>query len=375
MITTGQESEPLILPTQLQAARESLGLTVEEVADVLGIRGEDLGDWEKGHAQPPVEKLWELAKLYNRSTDYFLHPTPPLPRQLSFRLAKHKALLEFPLEVRKVIISFEELCRAQGELERFLGKTRNIAIGKVTGKFSPQELAIKERERLGLGVLPIANLRELLTKQGIKIFELPIPQEPIAGLSWWHKEYGPCILVNGRDNPGRRCFTLAHEYAHILQSDPPTICDLKVDVLEERQATAFAAAFLMPASDLNIRFVNLVGPPGVSPSADQLGTLARRYRVSLEALGRRLEELQLLPKGSTDQCIAEWEARPQFYRRPKSPTWRRRLGREFVSLAVEANLAGHISVGKMAQYLGQDIRKAWELVEERKTLRKSGGET
>ncbi len=357
------ESKFLIIRNQLRVAREDLALSVEDVTRTLGIAKEELTSWEKGHSEPSLEQLWELAELYNRSTDYFLTPTPSLPTQVSFRLDRWKAMREMPLEVRKVFVRFDELCRAESELEKLLGRPQRVLPERVRGEWTPDQLATKERERLRLDEHPILDLRGVLTDQGIRIFELPAPRDELSGLSWWHEEYGPCIFINALHNAGRRSFTLAHEYAHLLRSDPPTVCNLKLDIPEERFATKFATIFLMPASDLKGYFLKWVGPIGTVPNNEQLGWLASRYRVSLEALGRRLEALELIPIGTTDLRIAEWEAKPRRYRGKKGPRWQHQLGEKFVSLSLEAHSEGHISASKLAQYFGVDVRKALEATE------------
>ena len=139
-----------------------------------------------------------------------------------------------------------------------------------------------------------------------------------------------------------------------------------LDIPEERFAHQFAAIFLMQATDLRKSFVELVGPQGTLPTDQDLGRIANRYGVSLEATGRRLEDLELIPKGTTDARIAEWEKRPTFYRGRKGPRWQHQLGEEFVSLALEAHSEGHISLSKLAQYFGQDVRKTLEIIEEPK---------
>ena len=360
------EDKILVLKDQLVKARESLGLECREVSDKLGIDEENLIKWEKGESEPSLETLWNLAELYQRSTDYFLFQAPALPEHLSFRLERQKAMQDLPQEVRKVIVRFDELCRAEAEIEQALQKPRKILFEPVTGDRSPQELADKERRRLGLDDQPIRDLHKLLTSQGVRIFMLPIPDIPaneLSGLSWWQESYGPCILVNARNNLGRRSFTIAHEYAHLLRADPPTVCALMLDIPEERFAHRFAAIFLMPATDLKRSFVEMVGPYGTTPTDQDLGRLANRYRVSLEAMGRRLEDLGLIPEGTTKARIAEWEKRPTFYRGRKGPRWQHQLGNEFISLALTAHSEGHISLSKLAKYFGQDVRKTLEFIE------------
>jgi len=137
-----------------------------------------------------------------------------------------------------------------------------------------------------------------------------------------------------------------------------------LDIPEERFAHKFAAVFLMPAGDLKKSFVELVGHYGILPTDQDLGRLASRYGVSLEAMGRRLEDLELIPKGTTNARIAEWEKQPTYYRGRRGPIWRRQLGEEFISLALEAHSEGHISLSKLSQYFGQDVRTVMKVTEE-----------
>lgn len=360
------ETEPRIIPLQLKRARSNLALSIKEVASTIGVEPDELFKWEQGISEPQVDQLWALAKTYHRSTDYFLRQTPALPEKLSFRLATQKEMAELPLEAREALIRFDELCRAEMELEKLLGKTNKVVIEKTSEQISPNDLATRERKGLGLGEKPIKNLRESLTRVGIRVFMLPVLEKRLSGMSWWHDEYGPCILVNAYDEPrGRRNFTLAHEYAHLVKGEPPTLCDLSVDDAEERFANAFASSFLMPDRDLERAFHDFVGITGTLPNDKQIGILANRYNVSLEALGRRLEELELIQIGSTDQYIAKWRLKPRIMRGAKRPVWRRHLAEKFVSLALEAHSKGYISLGKLAQYLGQDVRVALDESEHR----------
>ncbi|HEY54890.1 MAG TPA: ImmA/IrrE family metallo-endopeptidase [Dehalococcoidia bacterium] len=371
------EDKILVLKDQLVKARESLGLELREVADKLGIDEEKIINWEKGKSEPPLEVLWNLAELYERSTDYFLFQAPALPERLSFRLERQKAMQDLPEEVRRIIVRFDELCRAEAEIEQALQKPRKILFEPIANGCSPQELADKERRRLGLDNQPIRDLHKLLTSQGVRIFMLPIPDIPaneLSGLSWWHKAYGPCILVNARNNPGRRSFTIAHEYAHLLRADPPTICALMLDIPEERFAHRFAAFFLMPATDVKRSFVEMVGHYDTTPTDQDLGRLANRYRVSLEAMGRRLEDLELIPEGTTNARISEWEKKPTFYRGRRGPRWQHQLGKEFIELALTAHSKGHISISKLAKYFGQDVRKTMEFIEESSSSGSSKGD-
>jgi Zn-dependent peptidase ImmA (M78 family)/DNA-binding XRE family transcriptional regulator len=362
----------IVIPDQLSKARESLGLGRKEVAETLRIDEKKLEEWERGVSEPPLEALWDLAELYQRSTDYFLRTLPALPERLNFRLKHHRVLKDLPHAVRKVIVRFEELCRAEFELEEALQRKREILIKRSSCECAPEELAERERRRLGLGENPIRDVRNLIASQGVRVFVLPIPDvSPIelSGISWWHEEYGPCMLINGRNNAGRRSFTIAHEYVHLLCNDSPTACAYMLEIPEERFANRFATVFLMPARAMRDLFLKIIGPPGSLPTDQALGRLARHFGVSLEAAGRRLEELGLIPEGTTDSRIADWEKRPTRFRAPRGPKWRRQLGEDFVSLALSAYSAGHLSASKLARYFGLDLRDVLEVVRQARSAR------
>jgi len=84
-----------------------------------------------------------------------------------------------------------------------------------------------------------------------------------------------------------------------------------------------------------------------------------KWAVSVQALGYRLEQLGLVNSGLTNTII---ESRPSYFRRPKVPTWERRLGKRFLETSVDAYRRNLISVGKLAHVLQIPIRKAMEIV-------------
>lgn len=361
----------MIIPSQLRSARESLRLDLHEAAMAMHLDEDILRAWETGAAMPTIEQVWQLADFYSRDVDYFLTEAPAVPLNLSFRLVGRRGLEQLPIETRKVVARFDELCRAQMELEESLGEVREIKIARVADKIAPEELAKRVREDLGKQDRPIKDVRRLLEAQGIRIFALDIPENTFSGLSWWHSLFGPCVLVNYNDVPGRRNFTLSHEYCHLLLGHGPAACEIEFDYIratdratdEERLASRFAAEFLMPADDVKAEFWRR--QLEISTVSDrELVNLAARYGASLEAIGRRLEELGLAHKGFVDERIAKWKAARPVYRRGhrKRPKWEKQLGSRFVSTALRAYSGGRISLGALSHYLGVDMREAYRHV-------------
>lgn len=342
----------------MKRARQTLALSREDVAGRLAVPLEELVTWEEGAAEPPIERVWDLSDLYGRDVDYFLRPHEAVPSALNFRVTWPHALEELSLETRQTIATFDELCRSAGEIESILELPKPTPLPTYPD-LSAEELAALERERLSVGDRPIADLRGLIELQGVLCFHLPIPNNEFSGLSWIHREYGPCILINASDNPGRRAFTTAHEYGHLLRRDGDSVCDLTIEAGVERQASRFATCFLMPASDVIETFHRRGLSPGTL-GVSEIASLSRRYGVSLEAMRFRLKELDLATETVLQLAL---DLPPSKYFGRSRPKWRRRLGETFVSGAIEAYTAGRISAGKLAHYLGIDIRQALDVVE------------
>jgi len=364
-------SESLIKGIQLQRARELLQLTPNEVAQEISVDPQDVLSWENEESKPNLKQLEDLAKLYGRDIDYFLRETPVPPERLEFRGIKlGQTLKDLAKEALSVIGRFDELCRTTLELEKLLGKTREINLPNYRESDQPEEIAKRVRSEFGLDGRPIPQkpgLRTILSKRGVLIFELAVPENAFSGFSLWHNEYGPCILLNGKDPTQRRNFTLAHELAHLVYRHNSGLCLIPQKIGEswiidlERKADQFAIEFLLPELGVidDFRKRELTN----QPSQDALAKMAyQKWGASIQALGFRLESLGLIRKGHTNTLF---EIKTPFFKKSVTPTWERQLGNRFVSLAFEAHKKGIISSGKLAQTLDLPMRKALEEIHKR----------
>ena len=83
---------------------------------------------------------------------------------------------------------------------------------------------------------------------GVDVIVEKYPSDPLSGAAITARDF-PLIFVNAQHPTPRALFTLAHECGHLLLShDGSTAVDdnLAGSTQAERQANAFAAAFLMP---------------------------------------------------------------------------------------------------------------------------------
>jgi Zn-dependent peptidase ImmA (M78 family)/transcriptional regulator with XRE-family HTH domain len=365
MTNKSELRESIIKGAQLRKARELLQLDHEEVASELNVPRQDIFDWEENRSQPGLKQLEKLSELYGRGIDYFLKETPPPPRKIEFRGRPGQSLKDLPKQAKTVLAKFDELCRTALEVESLLNRKRKVTLPRFDESVPPKVAAESLRRKFGADDKPLPNLRERLENEGVRTFELVVPDDAFSGFSFWHSEYGPCILLNASELKGRSNFTLAHELAHLLYGHESALCYIPLKLSEVREdiefkTTQFAVELLLPETGVREDFRGR----GLSttPTEKELGQMAGKWGVSIQALGYRLENLGLIASGYTDTLF---ELRPKFFRRPRTPKWKRQMGKEYVEETFEAYEKGLISAGKAASGLGITVREAMKEIERR----------
>lgn len=304
----GSSSDPRELGARLREARKAAGFTQEIAADELGVARTTLLAIEKGERRIQPPELVRLAGLYRRSVNELLRPgkpASPFAVQLRATLMNDEAVAT---AILAPTLTFQQLCEDYFELERLCNAPlqKNYPSERVFPGTSPEaggeDLAVRERLRLGLGDGPIPNLRLLLEQDvGLRVFYLELPSD-IAAMFSYDPQLGGCVAVNARHPYERRRQSLAHEYAHFLTSRHRA----EVTILQryrrrpdhERLANAFARSFLMPADGVTRRVNEAKAAKGGRFTYADICTLAYYYGASIEAFTKRLEDLKLVSGGA-----------------------------------------------------------------------------
>jgi len=304
--------EPRQLGERLKEARKARGLTQETVAKNLDILRTTLVAIEKGERRVTAGELIELARLFGR----------PVSEFVSKRTNKEPFVPQFRLPVGQHNVEESELVAAASELERLaqdfveleemhqtvakagFPPPYAIDVPGVTPEQRGEEVASEERTRLGLGDGPITDLRSLLESAiGIRIFYIALPSK-VGGLFACNDQLGACIAINRLHPPARSNWSLGHEYAHFMttryQADVSFTHDHWGKMPAEKFADAFAKHFLMPRTGVLRRLSDAVQSHGKGVTIGDVMALAHLYRVSAEAMFRRLEELKRVPFGTWD---------------------------------------------------------------------------
>lgn len=355
-----ESMSPRELGAELKKARDKRGLTQKEAAEVIDVARTTITAIEKGERRVKASELIKLARAYGYQIGDFVRQERPKSTdfQPQFRAAyrhREEAIAD------DCIFELEELARNYVELERitdnpliynYPDETQYQVIGSRIEPIA-ENVAYLERRRLGLGDGPVPILRNILEHEvGLRIFYLKIKPSSYSAMYVYDPVLGGCIAVNRSHPVERRRWSLAHEYAHFLvHRQRADLLDEQYQRLPERErfADAFARHFLMPTAGL----MKQIGTREVRRV--DLFILANYFGASVEALTRRLEDLQIIPSGTWDEMrsrdlrVRDVQAQLNLAAIPDQDA---KLPIRYQYLAVEALDRELISEGKFTKFLG-----------------------
>lgn len=298
---------PIELGKRLEIARNTAGITQEVAAKVIGISRPTFANIENGKRRVKAPEFVKLAELYDTSCNSLLRQNA-IHVDISLQFRQSAPNYENNQDALKTERILQKLAGSYVELEHQLSKPlrpvypaeRPIIKSKIVYE-QAEDLALEIRQSLGLGLAPIPNMMTLLESAfKIRLFIHQLPSK-IAGAFVYQDDLGACIIINAKHHHTRQAMTAAHELGHFYTTRqiPQISSENENDknLLAERFANRFAAAFLMPAPAIRKYYQEIVQENSKFSPRD-LFVLTDTFHVSLEAMVRRLENLFLFPKGS-----------------------------------------------------------------------------
>jgi len=300
-----RSEEALVQPELLEWARKTMGMTVDAAAARLNVEPTLLRAWETGHRRPTIVQLRNIADLYKRPPALFYLSAPPEePEPLQdFRSHREASSGRSP-ELIYAIRSAQE--RREIALELLDESPSPIEI-QASMLEDPADVAARVRSFLSVSVeeqfswgLPkaLSCWKKAVEAKDIFVFETrKVSPTEARGFSI-SADVFPAVVLNGKDTPTGRLFTLMHELAHLVLR-AGGLCDT---IGEEERQTAItieqfcnrvAGAVLMPKSAVE-RQPEARGKSVRSSWSDhEIRRLAAKFGVSREAMVLRLVELSL----------------------------------------------------------------------------------
>lgn len=354
-----------INPKMMEWARLHAGFTNGYEENLPGEIKKRYEKWENGETSPTWKQLRNASQKFNVPTAFFFMDEPPIIDELPTLFNYRKLDLDSIYEEKSPAL-IDSIRKSERRRSIFIDLTEEL--NETVIKFEIPNLAQNKktfsnyiRERLNVSLETqkswynekkhysfLNNWKEIITRKlGILIFETEgVDIKEMRGLCILHEEI-PIILLNGKDTPNGRIFTLFHELTHLLLGES-AICGDDLDKDVEIFCNSVAGEFLVPKEDLLIN-VN-----------ESVKDLANRYGVSYHVIYRRLLDTKNISQAEYDQ---KTEYDYEDYSndnsdRPKGNYFYNQIkynGRPFYCLVLDAYDSGVISALEFSKYtnLGQ----------------------
>ena len=374
-----RSAEAQINPSVLEWARRNAGIELAAAAKRAAVSQERVIEWETGASKPTIAQLRSLARLYRRPLALFFLPQPPrdftsmhdfrrLPGQVAGSLSP-----ELRFEIRKAVSRREiavELRTGLSWEPRPLEITTTLTEDPdIVGARVRRSLGVSAAEQFGwrTGYESFNHWRAMVESLDVLVFHMTDVEPDETRAFSISEALLPVMCLNIKDPPQARCFSLAHEFAHLMLR-MGGLCDIDdhtvrppEDLQAERFCNQVAAATLMPvdllAADPMVRSHRALSDWNESDIANG----ANRFGVSREAFVRRLLTLgrvtdrfyQSKRQQYAEEFASQQAARPSGFAPPDRVALSA-AGPSFTRAVLESYHQDRITASALADYL--DVR-------------------
>lgn len=237
---------------RLKEARLFQRMTMDELANCVGINKQAISQFENRKALPEPVTLRRIANILGFPYSFFTEEDPQSVIGNTYFRALYSSKKK---DLAAQQIKAKYLARIHSVLSaKVKFKEINLPSFDACESMSIDELAMYVRDYWDLGNNPIPNMVALLERNGIIVGEFSTESREIDAFYQFYEEGGLpkyCVVL-GTDKKShcRRQFNCAHELGHILLHERYSdLNEINREEFREREneANAFAAAFLMPA--------------------------------------------------------------------------------------------------------------------------------
>jgi Zn-dependent peptidase ImmA (M78 family)/DNA-binding XRE family transcriptional regulator len=279
-------------PTRLTLTRKRNGWTKAKLAGEIGVTARSVSAYEAGDQQPSALTVARLADKLGFPRDFFFGEDID---DLSLEAASFRGLAKTSQKQKDQATACAELAFVWNDWIEARFELPDADVPKLPEGVTPETAAEIVRTEWGLGERPIKNMIYLLEKHGVRVFALAEESRNVDGFSFWRWPTGtPYVFLDMTKTAERSRMDAAHELGHLVMHSshdcPPQQA--------EREAKAFASAFLMPAGSV------LASAPR-DPDVRDIVKAKRQWNVSASALTVRMHKLGLL---------TDWEYHSLFKR-------------------------------------------------------------
>lgn len=272
-------------PTRLALARKRRGFKKTKLAELSKVDLRAVSAFEAGEYPPSAETLARIASVLKFPLEFFCGDDLDEPSldSGSFRSMSKMTAPQRDMALSQAALGLHLMDWIESRFE-----LPNADLPDLSREPNPEAAAESLRRAWSLGALSIRNMLHLLEAKGVRVLSLALDAREVDAFSMW-KGAKPFVFLNTYKSTEHSRFDAAHELGHLVlhKHGPPQGREA------EKQANAFASAFLMPRASV------LANVPRF-PSYSTLVQLKKVWTTSVSALGYRLHELGL---------ISDWQHR------------------------------------------------------------------
>lgn len=240
---------PYINPSQITFARVRRRWSKAQLAKELGVTSRSIQNYETGASPPEPETLAQISRLLNFPQQFFF-VEEQMPT-IGEHAASFRSLSKMTDAMKNCALSAGAIAfKINGWIEsRFnLPEADLPDLSDLTA----EDAAATLRRLWGLGSAPIQNMVHLLESKGIRVFSLAEEAREVDAFCVWH-EGKPFVFLNTMKSAERSRFDAAHELGHLVRDTYSMQHGVSRGPEMERDADAFASAFLMPRESIVTR--------------------------------------------------------------------------------------------------------------------------
>lgn len=308
-----------IVASRIVEAREARAMSMEDLANGIGVTRQSISKYEKGIINPSVDVLKLISCILDFPIDFFYKTeteSKALSSPLFFRsnaniAKKTKTACNYQLKwVNETKLS----------LERYFDFV-DLEIPTIDTNYEDltsediEELALSVRKKWNLAGDPIDDLIGLLENQGVIVSQFSTSNfctfKGIDAFSSW-KDGTPYILYHPNQKSAVRTrFSILHELGHLIMHSSIALDESsKKNIVDfaDMQADRFAAAFLLPS----ISFPNDIH----GSSLTSLEAVKRKWGAAMSTIIRRCDTLELLSENQINYMNRQMTIRKYWHKEP-----------------------------------------------------------
>ncbi len=274
-------------------ARETRGLTQYELAEKLEISPAHMSKMEQGSVEIYDEYIDKLVDILDYPKSFFYEEFEPMAPILNHRrrnVVAQKLITQIDAQINVYSMHISKVSQE-------LGLKAQIMPCIDTEKFgTPYNCAKELRKIWKLKELVIDNLTKIIEEKGIMIVSFNFGTDRVDSRTVITEDGQAIIFVNKSLLGDRLRFSLAYELAHLIMHHC-AMPSMDRDIGSE--ANKFAAEFLVPEKDVTKDMKETV-------NLDLLGKLKVKYKVSMQSLVYRADDLEIITDNQKRYLIQQF---------------------------------------------------------------------